>query len=158
MANLNEGINTFKLRSKSASGVWNSSQSFTINYDATPPTINGVTIEPSIGNLAIKSSHSSFIVKIAGIIDNLSGVKSTSFYYSRDGVIYKLVEEVSGVVNEYTVENIDINPGRVYIKVVAEDNAGNKSERIVSYPVTYDGPFDYSGHIEHWSNLTGQNR
>lgn len=158
MVNLTQGSNVFKVHGKNRAGTWGPIYTFQINLDTELPIISNLNILPLTGFDEIKSSHTGFIVDIGDIYDGLSGVKITTISWGRDGVVYLNSVEFEGIKLRYTFENVDIKPGKIYVKVEVEDNAGNIAEETIQRDVIYDGPFDYSGHIAKWSNLTGQER
>jgi hypothetical protein len=158
MASLTQGTNTFKVRGKTTAGIWGPTVSFQIGLDLLPPIITNVNILPQAEFPEIKSSHTSFTVDIGDIYDEISGVKQTELSYSRDGTIFSRPVVFEGKQLRHTFENVDIHTAKIYVKVEAEDLAGNRSETIVQRDVIYDGPFDYSGHINKWSKLPGQDR
>ncbi len=116
-----EGIHNYKVVAKDNVGNTNE-QIFTVKLDKTPPVINGQSLYGwSKENIRINSSAT----------DSLSGMKSIELYDRNNSKVASSIKELTYLVT---------SPGVSQYKVIAKDNVGNTSNKIITVRIDVTAP------------------
>ncbi|MDU1586961.1 MAG: CARDB domain-containing protein [Clostridium sp.] len=116
-----EGIHNYKVVAKDNVGNIKE-QTFTVKLDKTPPAISGQSLYGwSKENIRINSSAT----------DSLSGMKSIELYDRNNSKIASSIKELAYLVT---------SPGVSQYKVIAKDNVGNTSDKIITVRIDVTAP------------------
>ena len=116
-----EGIHNYKVVAKDNVGNTNE-QTFTVKLDKTPPVISGQSLYGwSKENIRINSSAT----------DSLSGMKSIELYDRNNSKVASSIKELTYLVT---------SPGVSQYKVIAKDNVGNTSNKIITVRIDVTAP------------------
>lgn len=116
-----EGIHNYKVVAKDNVGNVKE-QIFTVKLDKTPPAISGIpSSEWRNTNLTIKLSAT----------DSLSGMKSIELYDRNNSKVASSIKELTYLVT---------SPGVSQYKVIAKDNVGNTSNKIITVRIDVTAP------------------